>query len=457
MTANARTIAIIGGGYSGTLTAVNILRTAGSADWRVLLIEKDPLVGRGLAYRFGDDNLLLNVPAGNMSALADAPEHFVAFCQDVDPSLNAKSFISRRLYGEYLEFTLAEAEKARPGMLERIGGEAVTVVPGAGGEGFTVGLADGRQLTAAQVVLAFGHFPPEAPAALPPELHSAVVGPWDFSRLDALDGERPVAVLGMGHTAIDVVFRLTSCNARRQVVMISRRGLLPQGHRFHPQPPQTAAEPDYLFEQPPTIRAYTRALRREVARREALGDNWRDAINDLRAHTPRLWQALPEAERQRFLSRVLPFWDIHRHRLAPGAARRLAGLLESGQVERIAGRLLGAAANDGGLRLQIRPRGHDEVAELPVSALVNCAGPNYDLSRVALPIVRHLLAAGLIHPDRLGLGLLVDDAYRVLDADRRPVRGLHYVGPMLKATYWEAIAVPELRHHTRQLAVGLTS
>jgi uncharacterized NAD(P)/FAD-binding protein YdhS len=37
------------------------------------------------------------------------------------------------------------------------------------------------------------------------------------------------------------------------------------------------------------------------------------------------------------------------------------------------------------------------------------------------------------------------------------VPGLFYIGPMLKARFWEAIAVPELRVHASQLAHQLTS
>ena len=122
-----QTIAIIGAGYSGALTAVNLLLADPPDRLRVVLIEQAATPGRGLAYRFGDDNLLLNVPAGNMSALADEPNHFVAWCQDIDPAFNAKSFISRRLYGEYLEFTLAAAARSRPGMLQNLAGTAVAV------------------------------------------------------------------------------------------------------------------------------------------------------------------------------------------------------------------------------------------------------------------------------------------------------------------------------------------
>lgn len=73
---------------------------------------------RGLANRCWDDNLLLNVPAGNMSALTDEPDHFVTYCQGIDPAFNGECKILHftaliwRLSGN----TLNEAEKISPGI-----------------------------------------------------------------------------------------------------------------------------------------------------------------------------------------------------------------------------------------------------------------------------------------------------------------------------------------------------
>ena len=452
-----RTIAIIGAGFSGTLTAVNILRTNPPGNVRIVLVEQDSTPGRGLAYRFADDNHLLNVPAGNMSALADEPNHFVAYCQDIDPAFNAKSFIARRLYGDYLQSTLAETETNYPGALEKIKGEAIAIVPEASGEKFRIQLACGASLEATQVVLAFGHFPPGAPQSVAANLRKFLTNPWDFSVLDGLDQNRPVAILGAGHTAIDVLFRLTSCNRTRRVFLLSRRGLLPHGHRFNPSPPIAADYPAYLAEVPSTIRAYTRAVRKEVTRREAGGGNWRDVLNELRPHMPSLWQALPHVERIRSLEKVLPYWDIHRHRLAPLAARRLTNLLDSGQVERLAGRITGFDREGTDFTIRLKGRGDAHVRNLDVGAVVNCTGPCYDLSSISMPLVTQLRNEGLIRPDPLKLGLLVDDNYRVIDIHNQPCPGLFYVGPMLKARYWEAIAVPELREHTRRLARHLMS
>jgi uncharacterized NAD(P)/FAD-binding protein YdhS len=446
------TIAIIGAGYSGTLTAVNILRTHPPGSLRVVLIEKESGPGRGLAYRFGDDNLLLNVPAGNMSALADEPNHFVSYCQNVDPAFNAKSFISRRLYGEYLQHTLAQAETDSPGILEKLKGEAVAVLSDSSSGTFRIELTDGSHLEADQVVLALGHFPPKPLASMPEDLHEYLINPWDFSTLDRLDPDKPVAILGMGHTAIDALFRLTSCNTTRKVFLLSRRGLLPHAHRFNPNPPAASDYPGCFVGLPPSIRAYTRALRQEADRREAAGGNWRDVINEMRPYTSDLWQGLPETEQRRFLKKVVPYWDIHRHRLAPSAARRLDNLLESGQAEKMAGHIVSFDRKGSDLAIQIREKRNGCLRNLEVSALINCTGPNYDLSDLSHPLLIQLRKVGLIQQDLLKLGLLVDEDYRIIDMDNQPTEGFFYVGPMLKAKYWEAIAVPELRHHTRRLA-----
>jgi len=282
-----------------------------------------------------------------------------------------------------------------------------------------------------------------------------MINPWDFAALDGLDQKSPVAILGTGHTAIDALFRLTSCNRTRKVFLLSRRGLLPHGHRFNPTPPAASAYPAYLVGLPPTIRGYARALRQEVTRREAAGGNWRDVINELRPHTSSLWQTLPEAEQIRTLKKIVPYWDIHRHRLAPSAARRLENLLNSGQVELMAGRITQFDHGSSNLSIQVQGRRDTSVKTLDVSAVINCTGPNYDLSSLSAPLLSQLEKDGLILQDRLKLGLLVDDDYRVIDVNKRPNPGLFYMGPMLKARYWEAIAVPELRNHTFRLARNL--
>src|ERR1700689_3227283 len=65
-------IGIIGGGLSGALVAIQLLRKA-TAPLRVVLIEPRAEVGRGIAYSTSSPSHLLNVRAGNMSIFPEEP------------------------------------------------------------------------------------------------------------------------------------------------------------------------------------------------------------------------------------------------------------------------------------------------------------------------------------------------------------------------------------------------
>lgn len=398
--------------------------------------------------------MLLNVPAGNMSALADDPAHFVHYCRTMDPSLNGGSFVSRRMYGDYLESVLAQTAQAAPGRLRFIHSEVLAVYPQEERGDFQLTLANGEVLRANQVVLSFGFQGPQPlPFAQPLENSPYyLTNPWNYKAMDMLSASGPIALIGTGHTAIDALFRLTSVDPSLEVVLLSRHGLLPKAHRTLTQAPVPTGFPSYLQAVPATALAFVRALRREITHRQQAGHNWRDVLNELRPHTQAIWQAWPLAERRRFLLRLRPWWDIHRHRLAPVAAARLAAQLHTGRVQVRAGSIVQMEPHAGGVRITLRERCSGTLQSLQVAAVVNCTGPDYDVCRATSPLLTQLREAGLIMGDALQLGLEVDADYGVVGRTGQATPGLYYVGPMLRARLWEAIAVPELRAHARQLA-----
>src|SRR6201994_1763531 len=88
------TIAIIGGGVSGTLTAFHLVRQGTPA--RVILIDQRPDFGLGLAYSTPSLRHLLNVPAGKISALPDEPDQFLNWLRtSYDQSATADTFAPR--------------------------------------------------------------------------------------------------------------------------------------------------------------------------------------------------------------------------------------------------------------------------------------------------------------------------------------------------------------------------
>lgn len=455
MIRSAASITIVGGGFSGTVTAIQLARGAQPGRVHITLIDSTPAMGGGLAYRFDDDNLLLNVPAGNMSALAEDPVHFVRYCQKIDPSISVGSFVSRRLYGQYLQDTLAHTQVQYPGVLTTVIGEVRALQRSLDLRRWHIHLTGGQVLPTDQVVLAFGHQPPRFPLVLGSDELPLVSAPWDFDTMHHLPSGKPVLVLGTGHTAVDALFCLSQAQPHRPVVMVSRHGLLPQPHRLNPHAPIPHGFPCYLQGVPSRIRAYLRAFRLHLCTQDAEGFDWRDALNELRPHTPQLWQSLPAADQGRFLRHLQAYWDVHRHRLAPMAAQRLDRLLASGRVHTVAARLVSLQRQGDGLAVQLCHRGTGQLQSLHVCAIVNATGPDADASRATNPLFVQLQRDGLIQPHPNGLGLCITPEHQVLGAQNQPVDCLWYVGPMLKAQLWEATAVPELRVHARQLAQTL--
>ena len=101
-------IAIVGGGASGVLTAVQLARCwTGEVRPQVFLYDASARVARGAAYSTENPRHLLNVPAGRMSALADEPDHFVRWLARDSPTVTPEDYRPRIDYGNYLAHCLA--------------------------------------------------------------------------------------------------------------------------------------------------------------------------------------------------------------------------------------------------------------------------------------------------------------------------------------------------------------
>jgi uncharacterized NAD(P)/FAD-binding protein YdhS len=198
-----------------------------------------------------------------------------------------------------------------------------------------------------------------------------------------------------------------------------------------------------------------RAIRKEAHLRNTSGLDWRDVVNELRVHTPEIWQRFSLAERRRFLRHAVVYWDIHRHRLAPTAHKRLSSLIAQGQVETVAGYIQKYQQQGQEVTISVRLRHSGIIRNIKAGSVINCSGPNYNLATQSMPLIVQLLKEGILSQDALKIGLEIDDNYQLIDQQGKSVSDLYYVGPMLKAKYWESIAIPELRKHTLILAKNI--
>lgn len=431
-------IAIIGGGYSGTLQAIQLLERGAE----VTLIERGPRVARGAAYGTSYPEHLLNVRAGGMSAFPDRPGHFADWLEREGAGESA-TFARRLDYGRYLGELLDSAGERAGTRLHVVTGEAVDIEHEAEGE--TVRLREGGTIAAAAAILSVGNLEPDLPrgidpGALGPDIY--VPDPWAADITKGLATDDRVLLIGSGLTAIDAALILDAAGFQGRTLAVSRRGLVP---RAHPEPSPAVPARD----EAPAPRCS--ALLADV-RRRAAAIGWTGAVDQLRPHTQGLWaSATPEA-RRRFLRHLRPWWDVHRHRIAPQIADRIAAMERDGRLRFAAGKILSAVPDGEHAIVSWRPRGGEEAETVRVRRIVNCTGPQSNIERSAEPLLANLLAAGRIRPDVCRIGIDVDDRLRTIDREGKASDSLHAIGPMTRGALWEIVAVPDLRVQVEALA-----
>lgn len=447
-------ITIIGDGFSGAMIAYHIARLA-RRTVSVDLAGDAPITGRGVAYGTTDAAHLLNVAAGRMSALPDVEDDFLQWLRRESPRLESGAFVPRMLFGRYvaerLDAAIRESTHAR---VRKVPARAVAV------RDRRVQLADGSLLPASDaIVLALGNAAPEVPPGVEPALAASpvyIASPWDRS-LDRVGPRDPVVVIGTGLTMYDVVLSLRARGHSGRITALSRRGLLPQTHRTPSLPPGKHEHWPELAEWDGKVLALSRLVRARVRQAQARGVDWREVINSLRPITQQVWGRLDVRERRAFLRHLRPFWETHRHRAPDEVFRAVEPLLHDGTLRIVAGRILHARLAPGGAEVVVAPRDPSNPTRLaiPAAFVVNCTGPRTDPRRIPDPLVRDLIARGLIAPDPLGLGIETAPNGAVLGASGEPVPGLFTLGPWRRPALWETTAVPEIRGQARDLAQSL--
>ncbi len=415
----------------------------------VTIVETRAELGRGLAYATGNPSHLLNVRAANMSAFADDPGHFarwLAARTDGPPAAQDPqfSFVSRGLYGRYLESLITRhlGNRERPAALTVARDEARGLAVGP--DGVELALAAGPPIRADIAILACGHegFVADSP-------HH--ISPWTAPAGGGAPSDSTLLIVGTGLTMVDTALALEEQGHRGPIVALSRRGLLPHAHR-RVEPlkidPRTAPVEAELS----IILAW---LRRLVREREAAGGDWRSVVDGLRPFTQTIWRAMPRHRRERFLRHARPWWDIHRHRMAPEVAARIGAMIASGRLQIRAGRIEGVKPEGEGARVALRERRRRESESLSVARVISCKGVRSDPERSANPLVASLFARGLARADPLRIGIEVAPDCAVIGRDGRPSARLYAIGPMSQAAFWEIVAVPDIRLQTAALATTL--
>lgn len=452
-----KTIAIIGGGFSGTMTAVNLARLC-DHPLRVVIINTKRPLGRGTAYGTSRSEHLLNVAARNMSALPDLPSHFVdwlrsrsEFSNTPDAELR-EMFVPRRVYGDYLRSLLASCMNpidARCQVnVESVDDEAVDVQITEDGSAVVM-LKSGDPIDAQQVVLATGNQPPGSFPSPSPLRHDPRYrsDPWDdwLSRLPPPGGK--IVLLGTGLTMVDIVLTLAEIGWDGEIVAVSRNGMLPKSHF------RGIAYEDYLPDDADSLGldGLRKLVQRHCDRLRQMSQNSAIALDKLRPHTQRLWQSLSKEEKQQFLRQDGALWNVTRHRIAISIHNKVTDALDSGRLRVIPGTIVNLVPGEQYIDVVLRDGDGNESSHNG-DLIINCTGPQSHFSKTGLPLFDNLLATGLVSSDELDMGIQVDGDFAAIGSNGEPSRRVYAIGPLLKGSLWETTAVPELRGQAMRVA-----
>lgn len=433
---------VICGGGAAAVLFLAALRTRCSEKMDITVIEPRENLGLGVAYSTQCALHLLNTRVRNMSA-GDDPNDFLNWLRRTHArrplNWTRNCFAPRRLYGEYLQSRLTEIRSAPNVRFRWLRSSADSIAQRDGD--WEVVPAKGEPVRADVVILATGNEAPrQLSASTAPQARPFIIDdPWDSEAKSAIAREAGVLLVGTGLTAIDVAVELLHRGHAGPIYAASRRGLLPRRHG-----PVHATLDGCGTTLPSSLRDLVRHVR-GLVESDPRGSVWPGFVNEMRSVAPTLWSRWDVAERRCFLRHVRPFWDVHRHRIAPQVHSRIERAIGRGQLRILRGRVAAVEPVTLERIARVTVRQQSGTQQLDVSHIINCTGPESDTRRSLNPLLQNLVGDGLAKPDTLGLGFAVDRRSRLVAADGSAHRSLYALGSLTRGSRWEVTAVAEIR------------
>jgi uncharacterized NAD(P)/FAD-binding protein YdhS len=439
-------VTVIGGGAA---SAMLLMQWQRQLCWpgRVVWCEAQPPFAQGAAYRTTHPRHLLNVPAGRMGCYAHLPEDFLHWAEQSEApdaaaaraettTPLAAQYLPRRLYGTYLQERLQAALASLPaGALHHHPHRIAQINPAPNG-GYIMQSEAGKWHSA-HLVLAMGNQPQSRWDAAVQQSPQWLGHGWaPIATNKTLDTAKPLLIIGAGLTAMDAVFSLRDAGWQGEIMLASRNGHLPQPHLQAGVTPYKHEYAQLEHLRPAALARYLRALVRA-------GIPWRDVVDGLRPLTILLWQNWSAQDQARFLKRLWPWWNIHRHRHAPQAGEWLDAALSEQFRQPLAASVQQIEATPEGLRAHLRGRG-----PLLPAAILDCTGPSLSVLSNPGPL-SELLADGLLVPAANGAGLQTYSQHAAYTGSHGTILAL---GTLTLGMRLETTAIPELRQQVAEAA-----
>lgn len=448
-------IAIIGGGFAGALTALKLLDRA-EVPLAITIIEPREELGRGVAYSTTEPVHLVNGPAEIFSLYPEEPDHLVRWLAEngaangwQPPSDIASSSPPRYLYGTYVRDELKRAVREAHSLstFRHVRSAAAKLISAP--HKISITTTDGTMIEADEAVLALGVFQAELQkqeAAVASHFRFAA-NPWEPAALDRLVDCGELLLIGSSLSMVDAVAGMEARGYRGKYRVISRRGQFVEGRRA------AEAARDFLADRPlpATARALLSAVKAERRAIATAGGDWQGLPLAIRPYVLPLWQAANDRERLRFGRHLRAFWDVTAHRSAPESNGTLQNVIAEGRLTHGAAKLLGLVRRRDRIAATLRTRKGTE--EQLFDGVIDCRGHQlHDWRRIRDPFVKSLLDGGEVRPHSTGFGIDATPEGDIISDEGRIHRNFSAIGHPLRGVAWESSSITEQRAQAIALA-----
>jgi uncharacterized NAD(P)/FAD-binding protein YdhS len=446
-------IAIIGSGMSSHLLCANLLKGRWDVDLDITVIDKEPRDKVGFAYATDERSHLLNVVASSMSIDNDRQEDFVDWLTEKGYPGDGRSYVPRGLYRNYVldrSGELISGNRANA-KFTFIHDQAVDILM----DKKVILLKSGQEVRFDKGVLAIGNFQKTQLKMYDGSYTDIRTYSNWYTGVDKdLSRSGTVFIVGTGLTMADAVLSLNAGGFEGQVVALSRRGLMPIPESGAKAYPSFYSEVEGLDK----VLDIFKVIRSKMS---GLPDGRMDAgpvVDSLRPHILEVWMKLSMWERKDFLEHLSPIWNMCRHRIPRESFEVIKRWVECGRLKIVSGRIaaIGKKA-EGNYVIEYLKRQTRERVRINADAILNCMGPELDYSKVDCPLVKRLIAKGIVIPDSLQLGLQCCQDGSLTDRAGHSSTSLYTLGATRRGIVWESTAVPEIREQARKLSGILVS
>lgn len=451
-TSAPKSIVIVGGGASATLLLAQLslqLNAHSANPINIYIVDNSQAFKVGIAYNIEHPSFVLNVTANRMGAFPDKPEDFYQWLIDY-PALwrnlhadfktiefQSTDFVPRMIYGAYLRWVFDQAltlAHSKNISTHRVVAQVTKINAIKNTKRLQVIIDTQEALNADTVILATGNAHQNHQDLIDTHIFSS---PYckHFLQQD-WSNTRDVIVLGSGLSMVDAIQYITQQGYQGKFHLLSRHGLIPLPHSSDHNAKEA---PDFLSQNLTSAKKIIRSIRKKITNNTLNGIGWQASINALRPHTNRLWLSLTDPERKK-LKRLLPWWNIVRHRIPVDAYNAIKNLQHLDRLTITKGDVKKAESDGEYFLLKL----NNKTLFIKSEKMVVCSGYQYELMHFSNMLKEQLKPKDQLQKDLMNCNFNISNTHSI-----------YALGPCLAGILFETTSIHDIRQQALYIAESI--